>query len=195
MIELPADIREEIVAAARGGVPNEICGVLGGSFGVDESRVRSHYPAENAARNTRTRYRLDPEEQLEIFDQLEARGEEIVGFYHSHPRGPLEPSETDAAWATWPDRSYLIVSLGADGSGDDGGESNGDDDLTGEGDSSADDTRRTRLGSWRWRDGADAKAPDAEVIDGRVSDDKNGSSDRGEFGDEGYFERERIVLE
>ncbi len=182
MIELPADIREEIEAAARAGAPDEICGVLGGSFDADSSRVRSHYPAENAARNPRTRYRLEPKEQLEIFDRLEERGEEIVGFYHSHPRGPFEPSDTDRELATWPNRSYLIVSLEADGSGDDGEDSNG-------GDSSAENLQRARLGSWRWRDGADAEAPDAEAIDGSVSDDKNGS------GEEGYFERERIVLE
>lgn len=112
MIALPTAIRETILERAREGRPEEICGVLGGEYDPDgRSRVRSQYPAENVAETPRTRYEIDPEEQLAIFDRLEDRGEEIVGFYHSHPRGPPRPSATDAAQATWPDRSYLIVSL------------------------------------------------------------------------------------
>lgn len=111
MIVLPADVREEIVAHSREGTPEEVCGVLGGEFDADWSHVRSYYPAENAADEPRTRYRLDPEEALEIFERLEDHGEEIVGFYHSHPRGPSKPSEIDLEAATWPDRSYVIVSL------------------------------------------------------------------------------------
>ncbi|WP_049922002.1 desampylase [Halopiger djelfimassiliensis] len=108
---VPTGIRTAILERARDGRPAEICGVLGGTFGFHRSRVRSQYPAENAAETPRTRYRIDPEVQLERFERLEDRGEEIVGFYHSHPRGPPRPSETDIAQATWPDRSFLIVSL------------------------------------------------------------------------------------
>ncbi|MEY7848812.1 desampylase [Natrarchaeobius sp. A-rgal3] len=109
---VPVAVRDAVLERARAGRPHEICGVLGGTFDPDgRSRVRSEYPAENVADRPRTRYRIDPEEQLEIFEQLDDRGEEIVGFHHSHPRGPADPSETDAAEATWPNRSYLIVSL------------------------------------------------------------------------------------
>lgn len=100
------------MSRAREGRPEEICGIFGGEYEkTGRSIVRSQYPAANVAEAPRTRYRIGPEEQLEIFERLEGRGEEIVGFYHSHPRGPTRPSETDAANATWPDRSYLIVSL------------------------------------------------------------------------------------
>ncbi len=111
---VPEAIRDEILERARDGRPEEICGILGGEYDPapdGRSRVRSQYPAENVAETPRTRYRIAPEEQLELFERLEGRGEEIVGFYHSHPRGPPRPSETDAKRATWPDRSYLIVSL------------------------------------------------------------------------------------
>ncbi|MDG5760717.1 desampylase [Natronococcus sp. A-GB1] len=112
MLVLPESVRDEIVDRARDGTPLEICGVLGGEYESNgRSEVRSQYAAENIADHPRTRYRIDPEEQLEIFDRLEDRGEEIVGFYHSHPQGPPHPSETDTADATWPDRSYVIVSL------------------------------------------------------------------------------------
>lgn len=124
MIVLPSSVRDTIVERAREGTPEEICGVLGGTYEPHGwSRVRSQYPADNAADRPRTRYRIDPEEQLAIFERIERCGEEIVGFYHSHPRGPSRPSETDEAQATWPDRSYVIVSL---------------------------DPRS--IGSWRWRE-------------------------------------------
>ncbi|SIR97798.1 desampylase [Natronorubrum thiooxidans] len=125
---VPTAIRDVILERARDGRPEEICGVFGGEYDPDgRSRVRSQYPADNVAETPRTRYRINPEAQLELFDRLEERGEEIVGFYHSHPRGPPRPSETDVAQATWPDRSYLIVSL-----------------------------EPREVGSWRWREDEDA---------------------------------------
>ncbi|AFO57852.1 MULTISPECIES: desampylase [unclassified Natrinema] len=129
MIVIPADIRATILERAREGDPDEICGVLGGEYEPDgKSRVRSQYPATNVAETPRTRYEIDPEEQLAIFERLENRGEETVGFYHSHPRGPPRPSATDAARATWPDRSYVIVSL-----------------------------EPLEIGSWRWRMGSEGQ--------------------------------------
>ena len=135
MIALPTAVREAILEQAREGRPEESCGVLGGEFDPDgTSRVRSQYQAENVAEEPRTRYEIDPEQQLRIFERLEDRGEEIVGFYHSHPRGPPRPSATDAARATWPDRSYVIVSL-----------------------------EPLEVGSWRWRTdgGTDGNADSA----------------------------------
>lgn len=140
MIVVPSAVRDAIVERAREGVPEEICGVLGGAYDPDgRSRVRSQYPADNIADRPRTRYRIDPEEQLAIFDRLETRSEEIVGFYHSHPRGPTEPSETDVAQATWPDRSYVIVSVDP-----------------------------FAIGSWRWRElGTDREETGETGRDGR----------------------------
>jgi proteasome lid subunit RPN8/RPN11 len=34
-----------------------------------------------------------------------------VGIYHSHPRSPAEPSQTDINLADYPEYVYLIVSL------------------------------------------------------------------------------------
>ncbi|WP_255193195.1 desampylase [Natronobeatus ordinarius] len=136
-IELPAATCDAIVADAREGAPEEICGVFGGTFDDERSRVRSHYPTRNAAEHPLNRYRIDPEEQLAVFERLEGRGEEIVGFYHSHPRGPPEPSETDVEAAAWPDRSYVIVSL----------------------------EPALEVRSWRWREGEGAFEREDVVLD------------------------------
>lgn len=110
MIRLPADAREEILAHAREGDPEEVCGILGGERG-DPATVETVHRATNAADTPGTRYEIAPAEQFELMEDVESAGREVVGFYHSHPRGPLAPSHTDADLAAWPGRSYLIASL------------------------------------------------------------------------------------
>lgn len=99
--------REEydaLLAHAREGTPQEVCGVLGG----EGSTVTSTYRVRNVAEAPESRYELDPEAQLEAIEAAEADGE-LLGFYHSHPEGPAEPSATDRAQATWADAYYVIV--------------------------------------------------------------------------------------
>lgn len=122
MLRLPRAVRAEIVDHAERGGDEEVCGVLAGEYGDERSRVVAAHPTANVADHPRTRYRLDPEELLATVESVESAGNEVVGFYHSHPNGPASPSATDAARATWTGYSYVICSL--DGS--------------------------PTLGSWRW---------------------------------------------
>lgn len=103
---LPLDSYETVLDHAREGAPEEVCGALGGLG----STVRSTHRVPNVADTPRTRYELDPEAQLEAIEAVESDGE-LLGFYHSHPEGPLEPSATDRTQASWPEAYYLIVSL------------------------------------------------------------------------------------
>ena len=104
-----------MVAHARAGAPEEVCGILAGTRDGSEGRVAERHPAENVADRPRSRYEIDPREQLDRMEAVADAGRAVVGFYHSHPRGPAEPSATDVEEATWPDRSYVIVSLDEDG--------------------------------------------------------------------------------
>jgi proteasome lid subunit RPN8/RPN11 len=113
MVTFESEAYEEIIQHAREGKPHEICGVLGGERHEDEARVEFTRRVENVSETPRVNYLMEPEDQLEAIDDVEDRGE-VIGFYHSHPEGPEEPSETDAARANWPDHSYVIVSLGTD---------------------------------------------------------------------------------
>jgi proteasome lid subunit RPN8/RPN11 len=117
-IRLPRALFDAIVAHSQEGWPNEICGLLAG---------RLHKPAEvyrikNIHEQPQTRYYMDPTEQITAFRDLEERGMELYGFYHSHPASPAEPSKTDRAmalqsdWpageqAVYPGAIYFIVSL------------------------------------------------------------------------------------
>lgn len=111
MIEFSREAYDAIVAHAREGVPREVCGVLAGDYGDAVSHVEESHRATNVAETPETEYYIDPEEQLEITETIEAAGRNVVGFYHSHPAGPTSPSDTDAARATWPGLSYVIVCL------------------------------------------------------------------------------------
>jgi proteasome lid subunit RPN8/RPN11 len=104
--------RDAMVAHAREGAPAEVVGVLAGTR--DPDRATGIERASNAADTPETRYALDPAEQVDLLDRIEGRGDEVVGFYHSHPRGPPAPSATDEARATWTGYVYAIVSLAGD---------------------------------------------------------------------------------
>ncbi len=97
---------EEIVAHARGDLPNECCGMVGGADG----EARTVYRAENAEASP-LRYSIDAKEQFRLMKEIEAAGEELVAIYHSHTKSPAYPSQTDVNLAGWPDAVYLIASL------------------------------------------------------------------------------------
>jgi len=113
MLRLTRQVYDAAVDHAREGAPAEVCGVLGGDRG-STSHARTLHRAENVAASPRVEYRIDPTEQLKLIEEVETSGKEVVGFYHSHPRGPAEPSPTDRRRATWTGRSYVIVVLDGD---------------------------------------------------------------------------------
>jgi proteasome lid subunit RPN8/RPN11 len=93
--------------------PHECCGVLLGHFGDDGSKTVSRIAR---CGNTRTdsphnRYNIDPRELIRIQREGRERGEDIVGFYHSHPDHPAQWSTTDLAEAHWFGCSYAITSV------------------------------------------------------------------------------------
>jgi proteasome lid subunit RPN8/RPN11 len=93
--------------------PHECCGVLLGQ--MDEAGVRNVTSIARAG-NTRTdsahnRYNIDPKELIRIQREGRQRGEDIIGFYHSHPDHPAMWSQTDLAEAHWFSCSYVITSV------------------------------------------------------------------------------------
>jgi len=97
---------DEMVAHARGELPNECCGMVGGRDGV----ATTVYRAENAEASP-LRYSIDAAEQFRLIREIEDAGEELVAIYHSHTKSAAYPSQTDVNLAGWPEAVYLIVSL------------------------------------------------------------------------------------
>ncbi len=98
---------DAMVSHAREAAPNECCGYVSAREGAvtDVFRARS-------LRDSPYGYELDPRSLLAAND-LDDEGYE-VGIYHSHPRSPAEPSQTDINLAHYPHWTYLIVSLAGD---------------------------------------------------------------------------------
>ena len=103
-VRISRDDWDELVAHARDDAPNECCGYLWGKEGVVEGVKRAENP-----RRSPYGYELD-HRSLFAANELDDEGFE-VGIYHSHPRSPAEPSQTDINLATYPHWRYLIVSL------------------------------------------------------------------------------------
>ena len=95
---------DELIAHAREEAPNECCGYAYGRDGALEQTIRAQNP-----RKSPYGYELDSRSLLAA-NELDDEGWEI-GVYHSHPRSPAEPSQTDINLATYPHWTYLIVSL------------------------------------------------------------------------------------
>jgi proteasome lid subunit RPN8/RPN11 len=93
--------------------PYECCGVLLGRFEDDGTKTVTHVIRCGNTRedSPHNRYNIDPKELIPIQKEGRERGEDIVGFYHSHPDHPAQWSSTDLADAHWLGCSYVITSV------------------------------------------------------------------------------------
>lgn len=93
--------------------PHECCGVLLGRFDDNGSKAVSRIArcGNTRADSPHNRYSIDPKELICIQREGRERGEDIVGFYHSHPDHPAQWSTTDLAEAHWFGCSYVITSV------------------------------------------------------------------------------------
>lgn len=114
MLRLVRSAYEDLLSHARAGTPEERCGLLAGDREEEPeaATVTTIRRVKNVAPNPQYTYEIDPEEQYELMEEVEERGLDLVGFYHSHPQGPAAPSTTDHERANWEGYHYLIVSLG-----------------------------------------------------------------------------------
>ena len=98
---------DAIEVHARAAAPDECCGLLLGRGGDIVEAVRTR----NIAAEPRSRFLIDPKDHIDGRRMARARGLDVVGFYHSHPSSPPEPSARDIVELTYPGHLYIIVSL------------------------------------------------------------------------------------
>lgn len=113
MLKIPGKEYEALRRHGEETYPHECCGILLGRFEHDGSRLVTCIAR---CGNTRTdsphnRYNIAPGELVRIQREGRERGEDIVGFYHSHPDHPARWSQTDFAEAHWIGCSYVITSV------------------------------------------------------------------------------------
>jgi len=106
MLRIPKGFADSIIEQARSEHPNEACGLLAGNDGA----ATKLYRMTNAERSP-VIYRMEPAEQLRVFNDIEEQGLDLVAIYHSHTRSAAYPSATDVQLAYYPEAVYVIVSL------------------------------------------------------------------------------------
>ena len=113
---ISGDLAEKIRAHGAETYPHECCGAL---LGRDRERahpettreVLALFPLVNRRDDSpRNRFSVTAEDVLEADKAAQARGLEVIGWYHSHPDHPARPSQYDQDHA-WPWYSYMIVSV------------------------------------------------------------------------------------
>ena len=96
-----------IRAHGRRAFPHECCGALLGRDNV----VREAFALPNTTEEgPRRRFLVRPDDYRAAEHRARETGLELLGFYHSHPDHPAQPSRYDLDHA-WPSFSYVIVSV------------------------------------------------------------------------------------
>jgi len=108
MLRLTDAVRRQMVDHCLAGLPEEACGLLGGT--PEPAFATVVYPTRNVAESARL-YTVDPLEHLRADRDAESRDLELIGVFHSHTHTEAYPSPTDVAQAPDPGWHYVLVSL------------------------------------------------------------------------------------
>ena len=109
-LRLPGALADEIRRHGEAAYPGECCGALVGRVDGAAKEVLRLSPAVNRRIDDPHRYLIAPDDLRRLEQEVQEAGQEIVGYYHSHPDHPARPSAFDAEHA-WPWYSYLIVRI------------------------------------------------------------------------------------
>ncbi len=88
--------------------PRECCGLLLGR-GLCIARA---LPAANVHPEPDRHFEIDPAALIAALRCEREGGEEVLGYYHSHPNGAVRPSAEDLACASGDGRIWAIVAAG-----------------------------------------------------------------------------------
>ena len=106
-LTLGPGVRAAIEQHGREAYPHECCGALLGDGDV----VHAVHPLPNVTtEGPRRRFRVDDKDYLAAERKASAAGLSLLGFYHSHPDHPAEPSQYDLDHA-FPTFVYPILSV------------------------------------------------------------------------------------
>jgi len=115
VVELGDEWEQAIRAEGEKAYPNECCGIMLGKAaesGPGRRKVERIIPIENSKEEAEQyhRFEIQPEDLMRAELAARKEGRDVLGFYHSHPDHPAEPSDFDREHAL-PFYSYIIVSV------------------------------------------------------------------------------------
>lgn len=105
---LPPELRDELLLRARQAAPREACGLLLGRRLPGAVAIESTVALENRAQ-AESAFEIEPIHVLAAEREALARGQEVIGVWHSHVAAPAVPSVRDLAQSGY--ALALIVSL------------------------------------------------------------------------------------
>ena len=110
MIVLSRAQFDAMVEHAKNILPNEDCGLLGGTLDGEIKRVEKLYFLENLDASPE-HFSMDAREQFAAVKDMRSHGWKLLGNFHSHPSTPSRPSEEDKRLVFDTSLSYMILSL------------------------------------------------------------------------------------
>ena len=111
-LSLPVTAGGEIIAHLHACFPEEGCGLIIGRPLDAGWVVTEVVTSANVAENRDRTFEIDPGLRLRTQRQARARGDVILGHFHSHPFGEPVPSETDRKRAAdEPSLIWLVIGM------------------------------------------------------------------------------------
>jgi len=108
-IEVTRDVLEALRDAAMRADPREACGILMG----EGARITQFVEARNVHHAPHTHFELDPQTLIDAHRAARSGGPELLGYFHSHPKGAAKPSVTDQEMAPGDRMIWAIAGEGA----------------------------------------------------------------------------------
>jgi len=107
-LELASEALAAMLSHADRAAPEEACGLLLG----EGTRITQAHPAANIAPDPARHFEIDPQALIDAHRAVRSGGPQVIGYYHSHPSGPAEPSATDRAQASGDGLVWAIIANG-----------------------------------------------------------------------------------
>ena len=107
-IEVTRDVLEALREAATRADPCEACGLLLG----ESAQVTGFVETANVHSTPRTHFEIDPQALIDAHRAARSGGPKLMGYFHSHPHGASEPSQTDQDMAPGDGKLWAIAGEG-----------------------------------------------------------------------------------
>ena len=104
-IFLPRELFDRIIYHIIVHLPEETCGLLAG---INNEVTMIQFVTNQL--HSPDRYYMEPIELYKSLIMIEDQNLELIGIFHSHPKGPPKPSETDIKEFLYPGVATLICS-------------------------------------------------------------------------------------